>query len=193
MRELSQIEAGGCRCKAHGDSQFRHRGWRGITGLRVIMINQSDLSDAVRNGFRLQEAPGLIVSALNDAQISIVEVISRETDHCLSGSLPTQDAFLVNQNLSGFLACDVWQSGRHDNGHRGGSDHHRRSQTGSPDRHDQAVPCAILSDPYRRTVRDRRGSLRATDPRIALRSRVRISGRGAEPPRQRGSGRPAAA
>jgi AraC-like DNA-binding protein len=77
------------------------------------VTNQDQLSDAMRKGFRLEEAPSLTVSALGKAPISIVEAIAREPDRCLSGSLPTQDAFLVNQMLSAFPACEVWEAGRH--------------------------------------------------------------------------------
>ncbi len=77
------------------------------------MINQGHLSDVVRKGFRLREAPSLMTCVFSKAEISIVEAISREPDHCLSGSIATQDSFAVNQMLSAFPACESWESGRH--------------------------------------------------------------------------------
>ncbi len=77
------------------------------------MIGQGQLSDVVKNGFRLNEVPSLLTSTLRKAEISIVEAISREPDHCLSGSIAAEDSFAVNQMLSAFPACESWESGRH--------------------------------------------------------------------------------
>jgi AraC family transcriptional regulator len=62
--------------------------------------------------FRLKDTPTLITRSLRSAELAVTETRDDDPVPGLSGSLPSEDAYLVSLKFRDYLDCECWERGR---------------------------------------------------------------------------------
>ncbi len=62
--------------------------------------------------FHLKRAPALITRSLRSAELAVTETRDDNPARILSGSLPSDDAYLVSLKLRDYPDCECWERGR---------------------------------------------------------------------------------
>jgi AraC family transcriptional regulator len=62
--------------------------------------------------FHLKKAPALITRSLRSAELAVTETRDDNPARMLSGSFPSEDAYLVSLKLRDYLDCECWERGR---------------------------------------------------------------------------------
>jgi AraC-like DNA-binding protein len=62
--------------------------------------------------FHLTKAPALITRSLRSAELSVTETRDDNPARILSGSFPSEDAYLVSLKLRDYPDCECWERGR---------------------------------------------------------------------------------
>ncbi|WP_043161010.1 AraC family transcriptional regulator [Bradyrhizobium sp. Ai1a-2] len=62
--------------------------------------------------FRLKDAPSLVTRTLRSAELAVTETRDDDPVPGLSGSMPSEDAYLVSLKFRDYPDCECWESGR---------------------------------------------------------------------------------